>query len=317
MSKYYIAPWQKRLLLLLIPLVLGMTGMLVYLAMQRLDPPTDPALVPKPGEPRRGLIFEVKGPAGRLYLCGSLHQLTKEDYPLPTAYEKAWKDSAAVVFEMGPTEVATENVQKILPKYADLPVGTLWEALQPATAQKLRHWAEVKKFPLDSIEKKRPWMAAVMIAQRAQSKLGLSEDTGLDKHFRNRAKEEKRPADGLETYENQLLALSSPDSLTQDAMVVQAMEDADGASEQLQALFSHWRKGDPAALRSHLDKSFEKFPQVQKALLTDRNTQWAPKIEALLQSEPVEMVIVGAGHLCGPGSLVELLKSRGFQVEQL
>jgi uncharacterized protein YbaP (TraB family) len=41
------------------------------------------------------------------------------------------------------------------------------------------------------------------------------------------------------------------------------------------------------------------------------------KIEDLMQRGQIPFVCVGAGHMVGPHGLVELLRNKGYQVEQL
>jgi len=57
-------------------------------------------------------------------------------------------------------------------------------------------------------------------------------------------------------------------------------------------------------------------PVVQK-LFDERNVKMLAKIEGYLNSNGSYFVIVGAGHLVGKRGLVELLKSKGYAVEQL
>jgi len=53
-----------------------------------------------------------------------------------------------------------------------------------------------------------------------------------------------------------------------------------------------------------------------KKLLLDRNRAWIPKLEEFLKSDKAVLVVVGAGHLVGKDSVVELLTAKGYKVEQ-
>jgi len=52
------------------------------------------------------------------------------------------------------------------------------------------------------------------------------------------------------------------------------------------------------------------------ALFTKRNATMAAKIEGYLKETGEFFVVVGAGHLVGEKGIVELLKRKGFPVEQ-
>ncbi len=51
--------------------------------------------------------------------------------------------------------------------------------------------------------------------------------------------------------------------------------------------------------------------------MTERNLQWLPLIEKLFQGDVDAMVVVGSLHLVGEQGLIELLKGKGYKVEQL
>jgi len=52
-------------------------------------------------------------------------------------------------------------------------------------------------------------------------------------------------------------------------------------------------------------------------LFDERNMRMTSKIEGYLNSSGSYFVIVGAGHLVGKRGIVELLKNKGYGVEQL
>jgi uncharacterized protein YbaP (TraB family) len=54
-----------------------------------------------------------------------------------------------------------------------------------------------------------------------------------------------------------------------------------------------------------------------QSLLIDRNANWTPKIEILLETPGTHLVAVGAAHLIGDGSVIDLLKQKGYDVQRL
>ena len=48
------------------------------------------------------LLWKVAGEQGDLYLLGSVHMLSKEDYPLPQAMHAAYAEAEELVFELSP-----------------------------------------------------------------------------------------------------------------------------------------------------------------------------------------------------------------------
>jgi uncharacterized protein YbaP (TraB family) len=52
-------------------------------------------------------------------------------------------------------------------------------------------------------------------------------------------------------------------------------------------------------------------------LITDRNRNWLPVIEAYQRKPQTRFILVGVGHLVGPDGLIEALKKRGYTVDKL
>src|SRR5881227_3728012 len=87
----------------------------------------------------------------------------------------------------------------------------------------------------------------------------------------------------------------------QEEMLLQTLKAMDSLEKDLDKLIRGCVAGDVNALDSLLLESFRQHP----------------KVEAYLsQSDPC-LVVVGAAHLIGKGGLIELLKARGYTVEQM
>jgi uncharacterized protein YbaP (TraB family) len=56
---------------------------------------------------------------------------------------------------------------------------------------------------------------------------------------------------------------------------------------------------------------------VYEKLILERNRSLASKIEEFLRKKEICFVVVGAAHLVGNQGIIEILKGRGFLVEQL
>src|SRR5690606_37888334 len=85
----------------------------------------------------------------------------------------------------------------------------------------------------------------------------------------------------------------------------------------LDEIIGSWRAGDAARLARVLDDSYDDADEVYEAVMRARNARWLPKIEAMLASDRVHLVAVGALHLVGEDGLVAMLAARGHAVEPL
>ncbi len=66
-------------------------------------------------------VWRVTNAKAPFYLVGSIHALSKKDYPLPKPYDVALKDSTRFVFEFDPTQHA--EFQKKFEAAAKYPPG--------------------------------------------------------------------------------------------------------------------------------------------------------------------------------------------------
>jgi uncharacterized protein YbaP (TraB family) len=95
-----------------------------------------------------------------------------------------------------------------------------------------------------------------------------------------------------------------------------SVEDAERAAQEIDALIAAWRVGDTKSLAKLLQEGFDKYPEIYRPLTVDRNRKWIPEIENLLRERDDYLVIVGALHLVGKDSVVELLQGKGYRVTQ-
>ena len=58
------------------------------------------------------------------------------------------------------------------------------------------------------------------------------------------------------------------------------------------------------------------YPELYEKVVVERNRRWSGQIEKMLAEGGGDMVVVGAAHLVGKDSLVEMLKAKGYRVEQ-
>ena len=158
-------------------------------------------------------------------------------------------------------------------------------------------------------------MALTLVALELQ-KLGFSAEKGLDKHFYTRAKEDTKSIQTLETPDEQLKLLSSLNDLEAGDFLGQSLREMATWKTQFSAMVEAWRVGDTQGLEQILRDSFKEYPAMQKKFLTGRNEKWMGKIEKLLQGDKDVLVVVGAAHLVGKDSVVDLLSRKRYKAEQ-
>jgi len=95
-----------------------------------------------------------------------------------------------------------------------------------------------------------------------------------------------------------------------------SLEEAEGARAQLDGMIAAWRKGDSRSLAATLSEEFKDFQDLYAPLIITRNRNWAGQIAQLLDDDRDYLIVVGALHLVGDDSVIELLNSRGIRARQ-
>jgi uncharacterized protein YbaP (TraB family) len=125
-----------------------------------------------------------------------------------------------------------------------------------------------------------------------------------------------KPITGLETPAQQFAILGGLSLQDQKRFLLMTLEESEQDDARLDALLDAWRRGDAAALARTLSDEFEDFPQLYRPLTEDRNRAWAAELKDLLDDRDDYLVVVGALHLVGRNSVVDLLRQRGHSVRQ-
>src|SRR5262249_40437252 len=131
------------------------------------------------------------------------------------------------------------------------------------------------------------------------------------------AKADHIPIDGLETGEYQIALLNSLTDRQVAEMLEGDLAEENDTSGALGRLTRSWTKGDLADLAAYFDEEMVGSADLRKKMITDRNASWVPKIQAIMRQPGEYVVVVGAGHLLGPSSLIALLRKSGVTVERV
>jgi uncharacterized protein YbaP (TraB family) len=102
----------------------------------------------------------------------------------------------------------------------------------------------------------------------------------------------------------------------QELLLLQTLNGAESMRTAVGTIVKAWASGDMKTLDATLLGEMREYPEVYRRVIVDRNHAWLPKIESFLAKSENYLVIVGAGHLAGRDGLLEMLKAKGYSVEQ-
>ncbi|MGD8285865.1 MAG: TraB/GumN family protein [Desulfobacterales bacterium] len=262
-------------------------------------------------------LWEVENQSSKIYLLGSLHVLKSEAYPLAQVIEKAYASSRKIVFETDLGGMIDADVQAKMLTLGLYPEGQdLLQNISQDTRLSLEKKLKKLSLPMEQFVRFRPWFLAVTLTTLELQRLGFNPLYGIDMHYYGKARTDGKKIGFLESVEFQLDLLGKMNTHDQNAFLNQTLKDLEVAAQMASDMMRYWQTGDSKNLYKLLFKSFEGYPEIQDRLLVQRNKDWAIKIAQMLKETNQVLVIVGAGHLIGPNSVVELLKQKGYSVKQ-
>jgi len=275
------------------------------------------AAIAAQGAPRH-FLWKVTSPTGgEAYLLGSVHVLTKSYYPLSPVIEQAFAQSKVLVEEVDLDEMNDPATMMGLMGKAMLPDGqTLDQVVSKETFAAIRTRAEHNGVPMLLLQRMKPWMAAVALISSELTRAGFDGALGIDRHFYDRAKASGMPRRALETVAYQFDRMDGLTGTLQEASLKALLADIDAQATNIETLAEAWRGGDTATLERLLFEGFKDSPEITERLLLERNRNWVAPVEKCLAEQSRCFVVVGAAHLVGPDSLVQLLRARKHTVQQ-
>jgi uncharacterized protein YbaP (TraB family) len=273
-----------------------------------------------PAEARdRHTLWTVEGEHNTVYLLGSIHVLRAGDEGLPAAAEDAYDDAEQLVMEIDLDDVVAGDPVELLgamQRMALLPEGESLRGVLGADYDAINERAREAGLDLALLDRFAPWFVAVTLLQLELAKRGFSPELGVEQTLAARAVADGKPIQGLETAEQQFAVLAGLPMPMQKRFLVMTLEDAAGLDAEIEGLMQAWREGDSEALARLLSEEFDEFPELYKPLTEDRNRAWLGQLVELLDDRDDYLVVVGALHLVGRNSIVDLLRQRGYEVQQ-
>lgn len=265
----------------------------------------------------KNILWRIGSQNNSVYLLGSIHLLKSDNYPLNDIIENAFEDSQILVLEFDLESMMDPEIQRTMLMKGMFSEGQTLEKSIGKDAYKLaKTKTEELGVDIAMFENFKPWFFAMTLTTMKLQLLGFNSQYGLDFYFFMKAKQTGKQIVGLETPEYQLDLFDKMPSHNQELLVYQTLLELDIIEKEIDTILNAWSTGDARELGTMLLKSFKEYPGLYETLVTSRNKNWMSKIESFLEKKENYMILVGAGHLVGKNGLVELLKNKGYSIEQ-
>lgn len=263
-------------------------------------------------------IWKLSDEDSAVYLAGSVHLLREKDLPFPDIYNTVYADSEELVFEIDMKEMNAPDAAIKMRELGTLPVGeSLGDYLSKDTLQALDKYLRENDLPGGMFNRFTPGMVYLTLGSMEAIRLGARPDLGLEMQFHKKAEKDGKPGGGLETTEYQMSRFNKINIETLDELIGETVEGSDETDKTLDAIIGAWRRGDTEGLNKLVYEEMAETPEILEILLVERNRNWIPEIEKKLAGDRNVMFIVGAAHLVGECSVIELLEQKGLKLTQL
>lgn len=280
---------------------------------------TGAALAPQAAEARQApALWSVSDADTTVYLFGTIH-LLPDNYQWRTpVLEKAVGNSQELVIE---TIIDEKNPQALVSTLmrmalqAGLPPIT--ERVPPAKRAALQAAITKSGIPNAAFDRMKTWAAAFMLLGNQFRDMGLKNGEGVEPVLKGEFTTEGKPIGQLETNAEQLGFFDALPEDAQRSLLAGAVETPQDTKAEFHGMLNAWQHGDVNAIARTFNHDLAATPELRDALLRRRNSNWSHWIENRMQKPGSLMIAVGAGHLAGPGSVVDLLQRDGFKVQRI
>lgn len=260
------------------------------------------------------LLFEIADADGAVegWMFGTIHAL-----PAATNWRTPALSAAVAKADFLLVEIATiDNRAALAQTFAELSTTpgqpTIELRVPSELAPALNALMERGDFNTGNFSALETWAAALTLAQvGADADPANGADLALIRDFA------RRPVRELEGARGQLSIFDQLPEAQQRALLTAVVAGAEGSSAQAAKLRRGWLTGDAVALENATTTGVLADPDLRKALLIQRNRDWATKIGQHLRNEPRPLIAVGAAHLVGADGLVSLLQAQGYRVRRI
>ena len=267
----------------------------------------------------KSFLWRVQSKRSTVYILGSIHLLKKDIYPLSRTIENAFEKSDFLAVEADINDIGRLNIQKLMESAFYSGNDTLEKHVSRSTFDTIKEQTERLGLPVEFVYNQKPWFLGLTLSSLELMKSGYDPNYGMDKYFLSKAAGTKKILE-LESLDYQIDLLSSLNDDEQELFLLYTLKDLKILTQEVDNLVDAWQSGAAESMEKTVTKSFtedRRFSGIYDKLIHKRNRNMALKIEGFLKTNRTYFVVVGAAHLLGDRGIVQLLKGRGYSVEQL
>jgi uncharacterized protein YbaP (TraB family) len=261
-------------------------------------------------------LWAVSDADTTIYLFGTIHLLPSDLKWRTPRLDQARTSSQELVVE---TIIDDKNPTKLMSAMASIGLATglppIAERVPPAKRAALKAAIKKSGVPEPAYNAMKTWMAAFLLLSNQFRDLGLS--GGVEGVLRNDFIARNKPIGELESNLEQLSFFDRLPESAQRNLLEGALEEGTSVKREFGGMLDAWSRGDVNGIARTFDHDLSGSPEMRDSLIRQRNSNWSKWIERRMTQPGEVMVAVGAGHLAGRHSVLEMLRKDGYTIRRV
>jgi len=273
----------------------------------------------RPPQTARPALWQVSDPDTTIYLFGTIHLLPDNFQWRTSKIDEAVQHSQQLIVE---TIVDDKDPTKLMSAMASLAFDTpnlppLMMRVPPEKRAALAEAIKKSGFPPQALDRMETWAAAFILLGNQFRDMGLKGNDGVEAVLRSSFTSEGKPIGELETNLQQLSFFDKLPEKAQLALLEGALDRPEEATKDFGGMLQAWSRGDVNGIARTFDRDLAASPDLEQALIRQRNANWSRWIEQRMTQPGTIMIAVGAGHLAGRDSVIAMLQRDGYHVRRV
>ena len=265
-------------------------------------------------------IWEARDADSRVVIFGSIHALPSDLNWRTPLLNQAVTDADLVYFEtdIGPLGMTALAIKILVQQFQTMREPWL-DRLTTEQMDMLIEAIAPLGISLEEASITPPWVLAMELtdlAMRMDEMGGTMEmASGVESVLQWELPKERKGYFETPVQQFDMLAGGSVDEQIQQLFMTIEQGGIGGGAEELGDIVRAWAAGQPDKLE--IVPKTDDEAAVLDLLITQRNRNWIPTIETMLKDNHENLIVVGAGHLAGEDSVLDLLAEAGYTVTRI
>lgn len=262
-------------------------------------------------------IWKVSDEDSSVWLFGSIHMLPDGLEWRTEIFDNLLDEADRIYFETDLGMAAQTRILALTLERGFARDGVLLnQRIDAKLMSKVRAAAETYAVPVPTLLAMQPWMAASTISVAALTAAGYDPTKGVESTLVGEIPVERQGF--LETAEQQIEVIAGGRETDQIQMLAATLAETGGLAASVDTMVAGWLEGTPEVVADIFFADLGAYGEaLLDRLITQRNKNWVEQISDMLETNENAFLIVGAGHLVGPDSVVTLLEQQGFLSERV